>query len=231
MLKQLFAIFNKDTLMDKAFSRSYEMLAITKDMFNAARKSLREKENNSIEIDIYDKDIEVNRFEREVRRNIFSHLTVAGGDEIYSALVLASIVIDIERIGDYTKNMVDLAKQHPAKLSGGIFEEDLARVEKGVADTFERVPVQFEKSDVKDAEAVLKEYRWINQLCDQHVNDYINEVDKEISSGDAVTLAMYFRYLKRINSHLRNIATSVVNPFDHIGFTHKLSKQQQEEDD
>jgi len=49
----------------------------------------------------------------------------------------------------------------------------------------------------------------------------INEEDKNIRSGDAVSLAMYFRWLKRINSHLRNIMTSVVNPFDRVGFEPK----------
>jgi hypothetical protein len=39
-----------------------------------------------------------------------------------------------------------------------------------------------------------------------------------------VSLAMYFRWLKRINSHLRNITTSVVNPFDRIGFEPKKRK-------
>ena len=49
----------------------------------------------------------------------------------------------------------------------------------------------------------------------------VKEKDKELLPGDAVTLAMYIRWLKRINSHLRNITTSVVNPFDQIGFKPK----------
>lgn len=226
MLKELFSIFNKDTLMNQAFKRSYEMLAMTKEMFSEAKKSLREKDSNQLDIDIYEKDIEINKFEREVRRNIFSHLSVAGSEESYSALVLASIVIDIERIGDYSKNMVDLAKQYPAKLDGGIFEEDLKKVEQAVEEAFRRVPIQFETSDAEDAKSLITEYSWVNRVCDQHVNDYVSEVDKNISSGNAVTLALYYRYLKRINSHLRNIATSVVNPFDHIGFTHKMKRNE-----
>jgi hypothetical protein len=33
-----------------------------------------------------------------------------------------------------------------------------------------------------------------------------------------VTTVLYLRYLKRVSAHLKNIASSVVNPFDRIGF-------------
>jgi len=49
-------------------------------------------------------------------------------------------------------------------------------------------------------------------------DDMIKEEDKNIPCGDAISLGLYFRWLKRINSHLRNITTSIVNPFDRIGF-------------
>ena len=218
MLKELFAIFKKDTLLDRAYKRSYHMVDITWDMFVKAKKSLREMDINELNINIHDQDIEVNKYLREVRRNVLSHLTVAGTDDLYSGLILVSIIIDVERVGDYTKNIVDMAMNHPAKLHGGMFEEDLKRVEAAVEDTFMRVRKTIETADAQDAENLLNDYQWVNRLCDQHVIDYIKGSDKNISSSDAVSLALYYRYLKRINSHLRNVATSVVNPFDQIGF-------------
>jgi phosphate transport system protein len=132
--------------------------------------------------------------------------------------VLVSIIIDIERVGDYTKNIVELAMNHPPKLHGGLFEEDLRKIEDAVEDTFTRVRKIFETTNVQEAEKLLTDYQWVNRTCDQRVIDYIKGVDRNISTSDAVSLALYFRYLKRINSHLRNVATSVVNPFDQIGF-------------
>ena len=41
-----------------------------------------------------------------------------------------SVVIDIERIGDYTKNIYDLAVNHPKKLNGGSVEDRLSKIEK-----------------------------------------------------------------------------------------------------
>jgi hypothetical protein len=39
--------------------------------------------------------------------------------------------------------------------------------------------------------------------------------------NQSTALALYFRQLKRINSHLGDVATAVVNPFDRIGFKPK----------
>lgn len=218
MFKKWLAIFKKDTLMDRAYQRSYMMLDITREMYSAAKESLRHKEDTEIDLDIYDKDIEVNLFEREVRRNVFNHLAVAGSDRLPSGLALVSIIIDIERIGDYTKNIVDLALNHPGKLYGGKLEKDLQSVETAVEDNFSRTRKCFESCDEASALKLLKEYEWVNPICDKNLIGLIKEEDKTIRPGDAVSLAMYFRWLKRINSHLRNITTSVVNPFDRIGF-------------
>jgi Na+/phosphate symporter len=224
MFKQLFSIFKKDTLMDRAYRRSFLMLDITRHMFLSAKTSLRHTDNSQVEIDIYDKDIEVNRYEREVRRNVFNHLAVGGAEELPSGVVLVSIIIDIERIGDYTKNMIELAMNHPMKLQGGKFESDLQRVEAAVEDNFVRAKDCFEKADKEAAQELLKAYERVNRLCDQRLFSLVKEEDKTIRSGSAVCLALYFRWLKRINSHLRNITTSVVNPFDRIGFEPNRSK-------
>jgi len=221
MFKEWLSIFQKDTLMDRAYRRSYEMLDITQDMFLKAMTSLRYTEGNQVDIDIYDKDAEVNRFEREVRRDVFNHLVVSGVGKLSSGLVLVSIIIDIERIGDYTKNIVELALHHPGKLHGGGFEPDLQRVEAAVEDSFVRTKACFEAADVNSGQELLKEYEWVSRVCDNCLYRLVKEEDKNIGSGDAVSLAMYFRWLKRISSHLRNITTSVVNPFDSIGFKPK----------
>ena len=46
-------------------------------------------------------------------------------------------------------------------------------------------------------------------------------IEGKIDAGNcqsATTLALYARYLKRISAHLNNILSSVVNPFERIGF-------------
>lgn len=136
MFKQWIAIFKKDTLMDRAYQRSFEMLDITREMFLKAKESLRFREGSAGDIDVREKDKQINSYEREVRRNVFNHLAVSGPEKLPSGLVLISIIIDIERIGDYTKNMVDLALNHPSRLYGGKFEESVQEIEKSLENNF-----------------------------------------------------------------------------------------------
>jgi phosphate uptake regulator len=221
MLKKWFAIFKKDTLMDRAYRRSFLIFDNIREMFATARESLRHVEDGEIGIDIYNKDAEINRFEREVRRNVFNHLVIVGPERLPSGLVLVSIIIDIERIGDYTKNIVELAMNHPGKLYGAKYEEDLQRVEAAVEDSIIRTKSCFESADDASSLKLLEDYEWVNPVCDESLMGLVKEDDKSIGPGDAVSLGLYFRWLKRINSHLRNIVTSVVNPFDKIGFKPK----------
>lgn len=223
MIKELFSVFKRGTLLDRAYQRSYLMLDITREMFLKAKKSLRHTADNKIDIDIYDKDLEINRYEREVRRDVFNHLAVSGVETLPSGLVLVSIIIDIERIGDYTKNIVELAMNHPDKLSGGKFESDLQKVETAVEENFLATKKCFQEANSENALELLKKYEWVSRVCDTDLIALVKEEDPTIRPGNAVSLALYFRWLKRINSHLRNITTSVVNPFDRIGFRPKQS--------
>lgn len=218
MYRKLLAIFRKDTLLDRAYSRSYEMLEITCLMFREIKQRLREDEKHQFSFDIMDQDIAVNRYEREVRRHVFNHLCVSGMEDLNSGLVLTSIIIDIERIGDFTKNMVELALAQKTTLKSSKFEKDIKKIEDAIEDSFKRVRDVFEKGTVDEAKNLLKDYKWVNKSCDDHINYFLTKDEKSFSSGEAVAYTLYFRYLKRINSHLRNIATSVVNPFDRIGF-------------
>ena len=119
MFKQIFELFKSDSLYEQALTECHEMLEIDREMFNESIKSLRESDTAEIPIDIYAMDKKINEFERDVRRKVMTHLAVSGNEDLGSGLILVSVVIDIERIGDYTKNIYDLAVQHPKKLTAG----------------------------------------------------------------------------------------------------------------
>jgi phosphate uptake regulator len=218
MFRKLLAIFRKDTLMNRAYQRSFEMLDITLSMYEEARESLRKRDDNEVNLQVKETDKKVNSYEREVRRMVFNHLAVQGTADLPAGLALISIIIDIERIGDYTKNMVELALDHPGLLHGGEFEDEIVRIEEALKDNFVQTRKCFEEEDANMALELLKKYAWLNDACDQILVDVVKEKDKNIKPGDAAALVLYTRWLKRINSHLRNITTSVVNPFDRIGF-------------
>lgn len=221
MYKKFLELFGKENLLDQAIELTVKMLETDREMFVASMESLRKRDNSSLPFDIYEKDKQINKFEREVRRNVLTHLTVAGTSNIVPGLVLVSIVIDVERIGDYTKNIVELARAHPTRLHGGIFEEELDRIEPIVMERFDHITKVIKDMDFELAKKIMSDHRNISTRVDKIIPEIINEKDQNLSAGDAVCLALYFRYLKRVAAHLTNIASSIRNPFPRIGFRSK----------
>lgn len=229
MLRELLAAFKKESKLDAAFELVNEMLGTAKDMFIESRTMFRNQDGDFGRA-VAKQDKYINKAERAVRKNVLKHLAISGGDHAVSSLVLTSIIIDIERIGDYAKNIVELAGKGSKPPNLGDAEEDLNRIEKAIEDTFERLQVVMVGDRETDAEKLIQEYSWVNPLVDSYVDKLLTGKLDEFSARDAVTLVLYLRYQKRIFSHLRNIATSVFRPFHKIGFVPSRMKNGEEEE-
>ena len=219
MFKQIFELFKSDSLYEQALNECYEMLETDQKMFNESMKSLRKSDTSDILIDIYAMDKKINEFERDVRRKIMTHLAVSGNEDLGSGLILVSVVIDIERIGDYTKNIYDLAVQHPKKLTAGSFEETLKNIESSTKDFLNKTIDTFKTQDIEEARKLMVNYKTdISSISNDVVNAIVSGNNDEFSANTAGALCLYVRYLKRIAAHSRNLVSSIVNPFERIGY-------------
>ena len=216
--KQLIELWKTANSMTQALEDSHVMLESTHKMFTESVKSLRQSDSAEVDIDIYEMDQMINRYERQVRRKVLKHLAIAGGVNMIPGLILTSIVIDIERIGDYAKNIKELAVSHPNRLQCGRYDKDIKRIEEGVGEIYKEVIPALKTSDADRARKILTDHWWIITTCDEIVGNLITSPDPQLSSTDAIVTALYTRYLKRISAHLINIATSIFNPFERIGF-------------
>ena len=147
-----------------------------------------------------------------------THLALAPRQSIAAGLALVSIVIDIERIGDLTKNIVDLALNHPGRLHCGPLEEDIRKIETTVKTMFTLLIEALPDGDEDKGKEVMAEHWWIARKSDEILNMLIKRSEPDLVCAEAVSTALYVRFLKRISAHLMNIASSIVNPFDRIGF-------------
>jgi len=220
MFKELQRIFHRKGLLEEAIEESRQMLRDDWEMFKAARKSLRESDSAEVDVDVESMDIKINKYERDVRKKVLTHLAVNDATDLNIGLVLISIIIDIERIGDYTKNIVTLAENHPGKLVLNVpeWEKDLQEVENTVSKNFGSLIEALEKSDKKLAEKLLDELWYVKKTCSKYIAATLNLDNVDIKTADAVAFALYMRYLKRIAAHLMNVTSSIVNPFHKIGY-------------
>ena len=222
MFKQIFELFKSDSLYEQALKECHDMLDIDKKMFNESVKTLRQLDTADISIDIYAMDKKINQFERDVRRKIMTHLVVSGKEDLASGLILVSVVIDIERIGDYTKNIYDLSVEHPKKLLAGNYEEKLLSIEESTSNFLNNAIDVFKNQDIDKARELMKEYKVdISATSSDIVNSIVSGKNDEFSAQQASALCLYVRYLKRIAAHSRNLISSIVNPFERIGYPEK----------
>ncbi len=229
MWKNILNLFRKDDLYTQALHESYTMLDLDLAMYEASVASLRKADTAEILLDIYKTDKEINSYERDVRRKVMTHLTISGPADLASGLVLVSVVIDIERIGDYAKNIYDLAKAHPGRLQGGSLEKDLADIEGRVTTLFKGMVEAFKANDVEKSRLIMTDYKeGLSAACESIVNRIVSGETTDLNAADAATVVLYVRHLKRIAGHSRNVLTSVVNPFHRIGYKEKTPKNSRE---
>lgn len=220
MFKELINLFSKDNLMKQAFDASVDMLKTDQEMFLEAVRSLRDSDTADLRFDLYEKDRQINAYEREVRRKVMTHLAIAGATELAMGIRLVSIVIDIERIGDYTKNIVELAMTHPERLNLGAFENDVVPVEQRLKANFDTLIKAFVEQDSKLAREIMSTHqKEVSSVCDGIVISLVRGEVRDLNTQTAAAMVLYLRFIKRIHSHLKNIASSIVNPVDRIGYS------------
>jgi phosphate uptake regulator len=214
----IYEIWRRDNSLTQALKESYSMLEKTHTMFRASVKFLRDGKATENGLSVYEEDRIINERQMGVRRKILRYLAVAGTVDLLPGLVLTSIVIDIERIGDYTKNITDLAMVQNGKLTCGSFETRVRELEGTVERLFREVRPLLASSDIQAARQLSKDCSWIRKGANDILTDLVRGTDESLDPGQSAATALYVRYLKRIGAHLLNVLSSVVNPFEKIGY-------------
>ncbi len=216
--REIFEIWRRDNSLRLALKESYEMLETTHRMFRESVSLLRDVATAEMTLNIYEEDQRINAYQIQVRKRILRYLAVAGTVDLVPGLVLTSIVIDIERIGDYTKNITELATTYPGKLDCGRFEPRVQGVERIVDQLFGNARSVLASSDQQAARQLLDECSRIRKEADHIIAELIGDEDPSLGRGQTAVIALYVRYLKRVGAHLLNILSSVVSPYERIGY-------------
>jgi phosphate uptake regulator len=202
---------------------SVEMLRETQDMYDYVCALVFDRIEDGINIYIEDK--RVNRAEIDIRKKILEHLTLSSTTDITASLVITSNVIDIERIGDYCKNLFELVTLYPEELEGEKYVSMLRRVRATIDELFEDTIHCLLDGDSERASTVMERHFTLARECNALLEKLVS--DDEIAARKGIICALLTRYLKRISAHICNIASGVVNPFHRIGFS---SQDQQEQE-
>ena len=187
------------------------MLEIGQEMFAAATAQLLD--NEILDVDLKQLDTKINRGEQDLRRAVLEHLTIDPGRELIFSLKLISIVHEAERIGDLAKSLskvTDLA--HEQRM--GPHVEPLRRQRDEVMHMFRRAREGFVKADESIATELMQEHERQKDLTTKYLKELAASDD--LTSNEAVVYALAARMMNRVSSHIANIASTVVVPFDKV---------------
>jgi len=172
--------------------------------------------------DLFETDKRINRAEQQIRREIVVHATVHGVAEFPPCLILMSIVKDAERVGDYAKNIFDLAELAPRPLAGE-HKDRLVKLKDRISGVMATCREIFDAHAKDRAADLIRQAQQIEDFCDDQVRQLI-QAKEHIDLATAYALA--YRYFKRVVSHTRNVASSVIQPLDKLDFPAKLEKEE-----
>ncbi len=201
--------------LDRIEATLQRMLADDRHSFDLAMSALvGGADAQVLRSDLRATDHRVNEAEREIRRELVVHASVYGGIDTPAVLIYMSIVKDIERIGDYAKNLIDLArdganfsKAPDAEQWRDLWDESSQMI----ADTADI----FYARDGGRAREVMTRSDQLLDLFDDGVSALVRGDDQ---SPDAVARALTLRYLKRVIAHLANVLSAVVMPVDRLDY-------------
>ncbi len=212
MYRDLLNIWKGSGLLSLCVDDLLKMFDISEMMFSAGWEMI----TGSGKVEgLYRIDRQLNELQIAIRRRILEHLAINPAQDINASFVLAILVIDIERIGDYAKNLDEIAKHYPEPISGGAFDA-LHPMAERVKEMFAQTKIAITESDEELARRVMADQANLAMQADRLMDQLIES--KDVSVKEGIVAALLSRYIKRVSAHLKNVASSVVNPYHRIGY-------------
>jgi len=222
VFKELLSIWHDGSALSGIVRKFDEMLVESKNAFQMATRALEHHEDaiDDIGTAIKNIDVNINKLQRTIRREVVTHISVTGTGDMIPCLQLMSLTKDAERIGDYCKNIFEIIS-NAQDLSNDPLFPDAMDMKSKIAIWFEQTKRAFDRNDKELARNTRKEEFLFEKECDRIVWSLIKSDDKR----NAVAMAMLIRFFKRIAAHLGNICTSVTQPLDRLDYFDKTDKE------
>lgn len=230
MLRELLAIFRSDRPIARMGDNFAEMLKLTYQMtVKAGDLYFAESVKPDEQTKIYKTDVGVNRLERRIRKQVIAHLSLHGtSGSLPYCLLLMSLVKDVERIGDYAKNLAEVKEYHPDALPDDNTLAQLREIRVGVETAFAETAEVFATSDRERALALTHEGRELTHRCDALIERVARS---DYNARTAVAMALGARFYKRTAAHVLNVLSSVVMPLHKLDYYDEKEIEAKPEDD
>ena len=203
-----------DSGIDHIEAQVQRMVTDARHTFDLAMNAVTGGSVASVADEVRRTDRQINVTEMEIRRELVVHFSVHAGGDATEMLVFMNMVKDLERIGDYNKNVFDLAEEGVSFAEADDLERILGfrdEISSRIALMGEILTVRVEER----ARAYIARSDELRREFDTLVNGLIHSTEPALH---AVPRALLYRFLKRITAHSMNVVTAVVMPVDRLDY-------------
>ena len=203
-----------DSGLGRIEAQVQRMVTDARHTFDLAMNAIAGGSVASVADEVRRTDRQINVTEMEIRRELVVHFSVHAGGDATEMLVFMNMIKDLERIGDYNKNIFDLAEE------GVSFAEadDLERILGFRDEVSSRIALMGEiltERDEERARAYIARGDELRREFDALVSGLVHSTGQALY---AVPRALLYRFLKRVTAHSLNVVSAVVMPVDRLDY-------------
>jgi len=215
MFKNILNIWKEEGFLSKVIKDFKQMLENTEFIFDKATKVWWQRiPAEGVQAEIYSRDRKINEAEQHIRRRLVEHLAINPRQDFPACLVFMSVIKDVERIGDYCKNIFELTHILKSPLDDSLVES-LQGIESQIESGLLEIKEVFLEADTKRASSLMQKHGKVASECESIIRSMVKQ---SLAVDKAVCYTLLLRYYKRISAHIANIASGVVNPIEKIDF-------------
>lgn len=203
-------------LLDSIDAKLSEMLTNSMHAYDITMNCLLGDTNlETVREDLYNTDKAINELHREVRREMIIHSAVNSRNlDIPLLLSYMTMSKDIERIGDYCKNLFEIAETGNSFAKGDDLDAYM-ELKNDIGKLIVYLQSCLNLDDESKVQDLITLGSSLNNDLDEKITALLEDKEK-IQYPVATTL--FYRYLKRIVSHIINAATAIIMPTDQIDY-------------
>jgi phosphate uptake regulator len=226
MFKNLLRFWKGKDFLSSVLEEFKQMLNDAQDMFNSVcKKLIYNEEIEGLEDKIFNMDKKINDLEKNIRTKIIEHLSLQPSVDVPACLVLMSVVKDVERLGDYCKNLFEITQLLDKPIDKDRYQGLFNEMDKEISELFTQTKEAFIESDETKASSSWDYERKIVKKCDKIIEQLAKG---NFSVNESVCLTLIARYFKRLTAHLTNIATSVILPLSELDYFDERRRRQED---
>ncbi|MEN9579197.1 MAG: hypothetical protein RJA70_2206 [Pseudomonadota bacterium] len=169
---------------------------------------------------LYERDVRVNKLQRQTRREVVASLSGPVPGDVPYGLMLMSLVKDIERLGDYAKNLAEVPSLTHDNVAERVLPDDenveeLRHISDSIMLLAREAKRVYVACDKERAAELTAQGRANAKRCDKLVAAIARS---DYPACVTVDLTLAVRFYKRIQGHLLNLLSSVIMPLDKLDY-------------